>query len=84
MPTTAPAVKVAKLRTLGATVVQHGNEYAEAYEAATKRAADSGALFCHAYDQPAICAGQGTVGLELLDQVDGRWTPCSSRSAAAG
>lgn len=69
VPTTAPAVKVAKLRTLGATVVQRGSEYAEAYEAATKRAADSGALFCHAYDHVDICAGQGTVGLELLDQV---------------
>lgn len=69
VPTTAPVVKLARLRALGATVVQHGDEYAEAYEAATKRAADSGALFCHAYDQPAICAGQGTLALELLDQV---------------
>lgn len=69
VPTTAPVVKLAKLRALGATVVQHGDEYAEAYEAATKRAADSGALFCHAYDQPAICAGQGTLAQELLDQI---------------
>ncbi|MGI5213794.1 threonine/serine dehydratase [Plantactinospora sp. CA-290183] len=69
VPATAPAVKLAKLRRLGATVVPHGSEYAEAYEAATKRAADSGALFCHAYDEHAICAGQGTLGLELLDQV---------------
>ena len=70
VPTTAPAVKVAKLHALGATVVQAGHEYAEAYEAATKRAADTGALFCHAYDQPEICAGQGTLALELLDQID--------------
>ncbi|MGC9668128.1 threonine/serine dehydratase [Planosporangium sp. 12N6] len=69
VPTTAPAVKVAKLRKLGASVVQRGSEYAEAYEAATKRATDSGALFCHAYDQPEICAGQGTLAGELLDQV---------------
>ncbi|MBE1492734.1 threonine/serine dehydratase [Plantactinospora soyae] len=69
VPTTAPAVKIAKLRQLGATVVQHGSEYAEAYEAATKRAAETGALFCHAYDQPEICAGQGTLALELLDQI---------------
>ena len=69
VPATAPAVKVAKLRRLGAAVVPHGSEYAEAYEAAAKRAADTGALFCHAYDQPEVCAGQGTVGLELLDQV---------------
>jgi threonine dehydratase len=69
VPTTAPAVKVAKLHALGATVIQVGHEYAEAYEAATKRAADTGALFCHAYDQPEICAGQGTLALELLDQI---------------
>lgn len=73
VPTTAPLVKVTKLGALGATVVQHGTEYAEAYEAATKRAADTGALFCHAYDQPEVCAGQGSVALELLEalgQVD--------------
>lgn len=71
VPETAPAVKVARLRALGAMVVQRGREYAEAYEAATKRAADSGGLFCHAYDQLEICAGQGTVALELVDQIDG-------------
>jgi len=73
VPTTAPLVKVTKLGALGATVVQHGTEYAEAYEAATKRAADTGALFCHAYDQPEVCAGQGSLALELLEalgQVD--------------
>ncbi len=69
VPTTAPTVKVTKLGALGATVIQHGTEYAEAYEAATKRAADTGALFCHAYDHPDICAGQGTLALELLDQL---------------
>ncbi|MEV6527424.1 threonine/serine dehydratase [Longispora sp. NPDC051575] len=71
VPTTAPKVKVDKLHKLGATVVQVGNEYADAYEAATKKAADTGALFCHAYDQPEICAGAGTLGLELFDQLDG-------------
>lgn len=69
VPATAPAVKVGTLRQLGATVVQHGSEYAEAYGAATKRAVDTGALFCHAYDQREVCAGQGTLALELLDQV---------------
>ena len=69
VPTTAPTVKVTKLRALGARVIQHGTQYAEAYEAATKRAVDTDALFCHAYDQPKICAGQGSVALELLDQL---------------
>jgi threonine dehydratase len=69
VPTTAPTVKVTKLGAFGATVVQHGTEYAEAYEAATKRAVETGALFCHAYDQLEICAGQGSVAVELLDQL---------------
>ncbi|GAB3436220.1 threonine/serine dehydratase [Flindersiella endophytica] len=69
VPTITPAVKVAKLRKLGARVVQQGGEYAEAYEAATKRAIETGALFCHAYDQPEVVAGQGTAGLEILEQV---------------
>jgi len=71
VPVNAPATKVAKLRDIGAKVVQVGDRYAEAAEAATKRAADTGALFCHAYDQPEVCAGQGTLGLELLEQTDG-------------
>ncbi len=68
-PTTAPAVKVARLAALGARVVQEGTEYAHAQESALASAAASGALFCHAYDQPEICAGQGTLGLELAEQV---------------
>lgn len=71
VPTTAPQVKVDKLRALGAAVRQVGAEYAQAYDAAIKRAADTGALFCSAYDQPEICAGQGTLALELVEQVGG-------------
>jgi threonine dehydratase len=71
VPETAPPVKVARLRALGASVRQVGREYADAYEAATKRAADTGALFCHPYDQPEICAGQGTLALELEEQTGG-------------
>jgi threonine dehydratase len=69
VPATAPAVKVARLRELGAAVVQVGDRYALAYEAALTDAERTGALFCHAYDQPEICAGQGTLALELLEQV---------------
>lgn len=71
VPETAPAVKVARLRALGAAVVQVGTRYAEAQDAATKRAAGTGALFCHAYDLPEVCAGQGTLGLEVLEQTGG-------------
>ncbi len=71
VPTTAPKVKVNKLNAYGATVIQTGREYAEAYEAAITHAAASGAVYCHAYDQPDIVAGAGTLGTELLDQLDG-------------
>jgi threonine dehydratase len=69
VPVVAPRVKVAKLTKLGARVVQVGNEYAEAATAATARAARTGALFCHAYDDAAMVAGNGTLGLELLEQI---------------
>ena len=72
VPQTAPPVKVARLRDYGAEVVQAGSGYADAYELAVKHAAQSGGLFCHAYDQPEVCAGQGTLGLELLEQTGGQ------------
>jgi threonine dehydratase len=71
VPENAPAVKVARLRELGAEVVLEGSEYAAAYDAAQRRVASTGALHCHAYDQPDIAAGAGTLALELLDQVPG-------------
>ncbi|MEV6345967.1 serine/threonine dehydratase [Actinoplanes sp. NPDC051851] len=67
VPVTAPPVKVAKLGKLGARVVQVGNEYAEAYEAA--RSVEN-ALFCHAYDDPDMVAGNGTIGLEISGESD--------------
>lgn len=69
VPTISAPVKVNRLRELGATVVQEGSEYAAAHEAALAAAAASGALYCHAYDQPEVVAGQGIIGLELLEQI---------------
>lgn len=69
VPVTAPSIKVAKLSKLGARVVQVGDEYAEAYAAAIVQADVTGALFCHAYDDPDMVAGNGTLGLELLEQL---------------
>src|SRR3712207_609400 len=67
VPVTSSPAKVRRLHQLGAVVVQSGQEYAEAYDAALKRVADSGATLCHAYDQPAMVAGAGTLGVELLE-----------------
>ncbi|MET8384576.1 threonine/serine dehydratase [Streptosporangium canum] len=71
VPAVSSPVKVAGLRALGARVTQTGAVYAEAYEASAKRAAESGALEIHAYDQAEVVAGQGTVGLEVLEQTGG-------------
>ncbi|GAA3863698.1 serine/threonine dehydratase [Streptomyces sedi] len=65
-PTTAPAVKVARLRALGAEVRQVGTEYAEAAEACAEFVAESGALASHAYDQPLVAAGAGTLVEEIV------------------
>jgi threonine dehydratase len=71
VPVTAPPVKVAKLGKLGAQVTQVGAEYAEALAAAEVRARVTGALFVHAYDNADMMAGNGTLGLELIDQLPG-------------
>jgi threonine dehydratase len=69
VPTTAPRVKVERLRQYGARVHQVGVEYAEAYEAAMSHVETTGAVFCHAYDQPDIAAGAGVIGEELLEDI---------------
>ncbi|SIR80019.1 serine/threonine dehydratase [Williamsia sterculiae] len=74
VPETAPTVKVAALRALGAVVHQVGDRYAEAAHAAEDLAQTTGALRLHAYDLPDIVAGAGTLGLELRAQVAGPLT----------
>lgn len=69
VPQNAPAVKVARLQAYGADVRQVGQHYAEAYEAAVAYSTAKGALLCHAYDQPEVIAGAGTIGLEVLEDL---------------
>jgi threonine dehydratase len=66
VPVNAPAVKVARLREYGAVVHQVGAEYAEAYAAAVEHAGKARAVFAHAYDQPEVAAGAGTLAEEML------------------
>lgn len=61
--------KLARLHDYGASVVVVGSEYAEAQDAALDEVDRLGGLFCHAYDQPTMCAGAGTLGVELLEQL---------------
>lgn len=69
VPVTAPEVKVAALRGLGAEVHQVGQEYAEALEAAQRFTAETGALASHAYDHPLIAAGAGTLMTEIHERL---------------
>jgi threonine dehydratase len=69
LPTTAPAVKVAKLRGYGADVRLVGDQYADALAACEDFAAATGALASHAYADPFIAAGAGTLLEEIRQQV---------------
>ncbi|MGS2590039.1 threonine ammonia-lyase [Streptomyces hebeiensis] len=68
MPVGAPLPKVAATRDYGADVRLHGQVVDETLAAAQEYAHDTGAVFIHPFDHPDIIAGQGTVGLEILEQ----------------
>jgi threonine dehydratase len=68
VPEVCPPTKVARLRGYGAAVTQIGAVYDEAFTACRARAAATGALLVHAYNQPEVVAGQGTVGWEFAWQ----------------
>jgi threonine dehydratase len=69
MPLTTPLVKVTATRDFGAEVVLHGASYDEAYVEALRLCEAEGMTFIHPFDDPDVMAGQGTIGLELLEQV---------------
>ncbi|MFQ6396555.1 threonine/serine dehydratase [Nocardia sp. KC 131] len=71
LPTTAPAVKVDKLRGYGAQVRLVGDQYTDALGACLEYAETSGALLSHAYDNPLIAAGAGTLMEEIHHQLPG-------------
>ncbi|MCX4971790.1 MULTISPECIES: threonine ammonia-lyase [unclassified Streptomyces] len=68
MPTGAPLPKVAATREYGAEVRLHGQVVDETLAAAQEYAERTGAVFIHPFDHPDVIAGQGTVGLEILEQ----------------
>ena len=69
MPTTAPAVKVEGVRSYGAEVIFEGTTSIARQQRAEKEAAARGLTVIPPFDHPMVIAGQGTVGLELLEQV---------------
>ncbi|MFZ1083564.1 MAG: threonine ammonia-lyase [Terracidiphilus sp.] len=69
MPLATPQIKVAATRGFGADVILHGANYDEACEEALRRSAGEGRTFIHPFDDAEVINGQGTIGLELLEQV---------------
>jgi threonine dehydratase len=69
MPLATPLVKVAATRAFGAEVILHGASYDEACDEALRRRVEEGRTFIHPFDDTEVIAGQGTIGLELLEQV---------------
>jgi threonine dehydratase len=69
MPLTTPLVKVTATRDFGAEVLLHGANYEESYTEAVRLCDEQQFTFIHPFDDPAVMAGQGVIGLELLEQV---------------
>ncbi|MDQ6899268.1 MAG: threonine/serine dehydratase [Candidatus Dormibacteraeota bacterium] len=69
VPENANLLKVESMKRLGARVVPAGRSYQEAYQEATRVQAVTGATLVHAFDDPEVVAGQGTIAVEISDQL---------------
>lgn len=70
MPLQTPPLKVIATRAYGANVILKGNGYDGAYQEAMRQVDSTGSLYIHAFNDPQIIAGQGTIGLEIFDQLE--------------
>ena len=71
MPITTPSIKSDAVRALDGEVVLHGDTYDDAYTHARKLEKEQNLTFIHPFDDPLVIAGQGTIGKEILEQVEG-------------
>jgi len=69
MPETTPLQKIHATKEYGAEVVVVGKNFDEAYEAACKAQQESGSIFVHPFEDPLVMAGQGTIGLEIVEDL---------------
>ncbi|MCD6550746.1 threonine ammonia-lyase [Thermotoga sp.] len=69
MPRYAPLSKITRTKNLGAQVILEGNVFDEAYEAALRIQEKTGAVFVHPFNDPYVIAGQGTIGLEIMEDL---------------
>jgi threonine dehydratase len=70
MPETTPSIKVDAVRALRGDVVLHGDTFDDAYEHARELEQQRELVFVHPFDDPDVIAGQGTVGMEILQQLE--------------
>lgn len=68
MPRTTPGIKIDAVKSYGARVVLHGDNYSEAYEHSMRLVKNAGKVFVHPFDDPDVIVGQGTIGREILEQ----------------
>jgi threonine dehydratase len=68
MPTTTPQIKINAVKSRGAEVVLFGDSYSDAYTRALELEQSEGLTFVHPYDDPDVIAGQGTIGMEILNE----------------
>jgi len=71
MPTTTPQLKIDAVRGLGGEVVLHGDSYSDAYGHSVELEKKQGLTFVHPFDDPDVIAGQGTIAMEILRQLQG-------------
>jgi threonine dehydratase len=71
MPTTTPQMKVDAVRGFGGEVVLFGDSYSDAYDHSVKLQNEQGLTFIHPFDDPDVIAGQGTIAMEMLRQLQG-------------
>ncbi len=69
MPRTTPTIKVMQTESVGGEVVLYGETFDEAYAHARELEAERGLTFVHPFDDPHVAAGQGTVALEMLEDI---------------
>jgi threonine dehydratase len=69
LPERAPQSTERRLRELGARVERHGRDWDDAWAVAEKHARETGALLVHPFEDPEVIAGQGTIALELVEQL---------------
>ena len=88
MPCTTPLIKVNGVRTHGARVVLIGDTYDEAFAHARQLVEEKGLIYVHAYDDPLVIAGQGTVGMEMMrqhpDPIEAIFVPVGGGGLLAG